>query len=183
MSKNILVLTGSPRKQGNSDRMAEAFIKGAEQSGHTISKFEAGRKNIHGCRACEACWSKDTACVFRDGFTELEPMAEQAEVIVFCSPLYTYGFSAQLKAALDKFNAYCQPQCKRPLRIKECVLLTCGGDESADIFDGMIASYKSLAKYFRWENRGIIAVPAIHKKGDILKTDVLKHAEELGRNI
>lgn len=51
--KNILVLTGSPRKEGNSDLMADAFIKGAKAQGHKITKFEAARKTIDECRACD----------------------------------------------------------------------------------------------------------------------------------
>lgn len=56
--KNILVLTGSPRRNGNSDSMADAFIKGAQSAGHEVNIFETSSKDIGGCRACNTCWSK-----------------------------------------------------------------------------------------------------------------------------
>ena len=136
MSKNILVLTGSPRKNGNTDRLAQAFIDGAIEAGHQVQRFDAGRKRINGCTACDACWSKGTACVFTDGFTELEPMLEAADVLVIASPLYWSTFPAQLKAAIDKLYAYVSPACQHPLKIKESALLACGELEGEQIFIG-----------------------------------------------
>jgi len=56
--KEILVLTGSPRKRGNSDLMADSFMKGAMEAGHNVTKFKTAFKNINGCRACNSCFSK-----------------------------------------------------------------------------------------------------------------------------
>ena len=88
MSKNILVLTGSPRKKGNSEAMADAFIRGALAAGHQAVKFQAGRKKIAGCMACDTCFTKGTPCSVRDDFAELEPLLEKADVLVFCTPVY-----------------------------------------------------------------------------------------------
>lgn len=52
MNKNILILTGSPRKNGNSDMLADAFMKGAKEKGHTVNKIEVAKLNINGCKAC-----------------------------------------------------------------------------------------------------------------------------------
>jgi multimeric flavodoxin WrbA len=183
MSKNILVLTGSPRKGGNSEMMADAFIKGAQASGHTVNKFDTAAKTISGCKACETCWSKDTACSFKDDFTELEPLLENADTLVFVTPLYWFGMSAQLKSAIDKFYAYAVPGCKRPLKIKESILMICGADEDPKIFNGAIETYKGIADYMKWQNRGILAVPKVSGKGDIAHTDALQQAEKLGTDI
>ncbi len=183
MKKNILILTGSPRKNGNSEMLADAFMKGALEKGHSVSKFETAFKKVNGCIACDTCWSQGTACSFRDGFTELEPLLEAADVIVFATPLYWSSMTAQLKAAVDKFYAYAVEACKRPLKIRESVFLVCGECEGMQIFDGVIEIYKGIADYMKWENRGIIAVPEVHAKGDIQKTDALERAEELGRSI
>jgi hypothetical protein len=86
--KNILLLTGSPRRYGNSDRMAEAFTKGALDAGHNVMLFNAGRKEIGGCKACKECWSKGEPCIYRDDFDEVAPLLEEAEVILFATPLY-----------------------------------------------------------------------------------------------
>ncbi len=183
MSKEILVITGSPRRDGNSEMMANAFIKGAQSKGHNVTKFEAARKTIGGCRACGTCWSKGTACSFQDGFTELESLLESADTIVFASPLYLFGMSSQIKAPIDKLNAYDSENCSRPLKIKESVLLICGACEGMEIFTGVIATYKHMADYMKWENAGVLAIPQIYEKGDIGKTDALIQAEQMGSAI
>ena len=181
MDKNILIITGSPRKKGNSEMLAEAFARGARSNGHTVAVFEAATKNINGCKACGACWSKGRACFFTDGFTDLEPLLEQADVVVFASPLYWFSFSTQIKAAIDKMNAYDSERALRPLKVTESALLVCGAGENSNIFDGIIATYKSMLEYMHWKNMGIIAVPGVQEKGDI-PDSALEQAEQLGKH-
>ncbi|SDM61635.1 flavodoxin family protein [Acetanaerobacterium elongatum] len=183
MSKNILVLTGSPRRGGNSDLMANAFIKGAEAAGHNVTKFEAAFKKLSGCRACDTCWSKGTACSIQDDFTKLAELYETSDVLVISTPLYWYSFPAQLKMCLDRMYAYYMPDCKRPLKIKECALMVCAGTEAAKDFDGIIKSYQACAEFIGWKDLGIIKVPNVNAKGDILNTDALTRAEALGSGI
>lgn len=182
MSKNILVITGSPRKNGNSNTLAEAFAKGARAKGHNVTVFNA-TKSIGGCKACDTCWSKGRACSFSDEFTNLEPLLEQADALVLSTPLYWFGFSAQIKAAFDKLYAYVSPNTVRPLKIKESALLACAGDTVADypfLFDGLVLHFESILRYQKWENAGILTVPGVLAPGDILKTDALEKAEQFG---
>ena len=179
MPKNILVLTGSPRKGGNSDKLADAFIAGAQQAGHTIVKYATAEKRIRGCIDCKTCFSKGFACSIPDDFNELAPLVEQADVIVFATPLYWFSFPAQLKAAIDKFFSFFIG--KRTLKIKECLLLVCGGDKDESNYEGIVTSYKLIARFLSWKDRGIVIVPGLHDTDDILKTDGLKRAEALGK--
>jgi multimeric flavodoxin WrbA len=181
MSKNILVLTGSPRKGGNTDKLADAFIFGAQQAGHTTVKFSTADKNIKGCIACQTCFSKGSACSIPDDFAKLAPLLEKADMVVFASPLYWFTFSAQLKAAIDKFYSFLIG--KRPLKIKECALLVCGGGTELNVYDGIIKSYKLIANFLNWKDCGIVIVPGLHDKDEILKTDGLQRAEALGKSI
>lgn len=184
MSKNILVITGSPRKNGNSNTLAEAFAKGARAKGHTVTIFDAS-KDIGGCKACDTCWSKGRACSFTDGFTNLEPLLEQADALVLATPLYWFGFSAQIKAAFDRLYAYMSSKALRPLKIKETALLVCAGDTIADypyLFDGIVHSFEGMMRYLKWDSRGVISVPGVFGKGEILQTDALEKAERLGMN-
>ena len=73
MGKNILVLTGSPRKGGNSEKLADAFIAGAQEAGHTVMKYTTADKTIKGCIDCKTCFKKGTACSIPDDFNELAP--------------------------------------------------------------------------------------------------------------
>lgn len=154
MSKNILVLTGSPRKGGNSDKLADAFIAGAQQAGHTTVKYTTADKRIKGCIDCKTCFSKGVACSIPDDFNELAPLVEQADMIVFATPLYWFSFPVQLKAAIDKFYSFFIG--KRALKIKECALLVCGGDKDESNFEGIVKSYQLSARFLSWKDSGIV---------------------------
>jgi multimeric flavodoxin WrbA len=183
MIKNILVITGSPRKGGNSELLADAFINGAVANGHRVNKFEAANKSINGCRACEACWSNGKACVFEDDFIELAQFLYVADIIVLCTPVYWFGMTAQIKLAIDRLYSYMSPKCPIKLNIKESCLIACAEDSDEEVFDGTIGTYKGIINYLKWEDRGILTVPSVNKVGDVLKTEYILKAEEMGKNI
>lgn len=182
MKKNILVLTGSPRKGGNSDLLADSFIEGAIKAGHKVIKYKTAAKHIDGCKACDTCFSKGVACSFEDDFNELVPMLEKfADVLIIASPLYWSSFPAQLKAAIDKLYAF--HIGGKALRVKESGLLTCGETDKKKDFDIMVKTYERLAEYEKWTDRGQIIVPSVNKIGDVKNTDALQKAKEMGFNI
>lgn len=181
MSKNILVLTGSPRKDGNTDKLADAFISGARQAGHTTVRYRAADKSIKGCIDCQSCFKKGTACSVPDDFVELASLIEQADMIVLATPMYWFSFPTQLKAAIDKFYAYLISQ--KTLKINECALLVSGGVDDESKFEAIIKSYQLIAEFMKWQDSGIVVVPGLHAKDDVLKTDGLKRAEALGKSI
>lgn len=181
MSKNILVITGSPRIGGNSDLLADAYIKGAKSAGHTVTKFETGLKKIGPCKACDTCWSKGTPCSFDDDFTQLCSLLEAADRVVFVSPLYWFGLSAQIKLAIDRLYAYCSENAKRKLKIKQASLIVCGADTDAKIFKGAVKTYKNICRYLNWKNKGVLIVPGVSAKGDVVKTDGLALTESMGK--
>ena len=83
MSKKIVVITGSPRKNGNSFAMTDAFIKAAEEKGHTVTRFNAAMMKLGGCHACETCYSTGKACTFDDDFNTIASAVLEADAIVF----------------------------------------------------------------------------------------------------
>ena len=181
MAKNILVLTGSPRKNGNTAKMVEAFSKGAQAAGHTVTLYNAAEKDIKGCINCNTCFSKGTACSIADDFNELAPLVEQADMLIFATPLYWFSFPAKLKAALDKFYSFLIG--KRPMKVSECALLACCGAGDAAAFDGLVKSYQIMANFSKWQDRGTVLVTGLHDKDDILATDGLERAEAFGRSL
>lgn len=180
MGKKILVLTGSPRVGGNSDILADAFIRGAEEAGHTITRFEAGRKNIGGCKACNMCYSNGKPCIVDDDFNELAPMIEEANALVIVTPLYWYTYPTQVKAAIDKIYSLLVGQ--RSVNVKETALIVCGDSIGIEAFEGIQKSYQEINKLLKWEDKGILIVPEVEAAGDVIKTDFVKKAEEMGRN-
>jgi multimeric flavodoxin WrbA len=181
MAKNILVLTGSPRKNGNSDKLANAFTVGAQKAGHTTIVFTTADKHIKGCIDCQTCFSKGSACSIKDDFIKLSPLLEKAEMVVFVTPMYWFTFPVQLKAAIDKFYSFVI--AKRELKVKQCALLVCGGGTDLNTYDGIVKSYKLIAEFMKWNDKGIVIVPGLHGKDEILETDGLQKAETLGRNL
>ena len=107
MSKKIVVITGSPRKNGNSFAMTEAFIKAAEDKGHTVTRFDAAMKQVGGCHACETCFKTGKACSFDDDFNTIAPAILEADAVVFSTPVYWYSIPAQIKGVIDKMYSFC----------------------------------------------------------------------------
>jgi multimeric flavodoxin WrbA len=177
----MLVLTGSPRKNGNSSKLANAFTAGAQQAGHTIIEFTTADKHIKGCIDCQTCFSKGRACSIQDDFSELSPLLEQADMVVFVTPMYWFTFPVQLKAAIDKFYSFVI--AKRTLKVKESALLVTGGGTDLSTYDGIVKSYKLIAEFMNWNDKGVVIVPGLHDKNEILKTDGLLKAETMGRNL
>ena len=106
MNKKVVVITGSPRKNGNSAAMAEAFIKAAEEKGHTVTRFDAAMMNVGGCHACETCFKSGKACSFDDDFNTIAPHILEADDIVFAMPVYWYSIPGQIKNVIDKIYSF-----------------------------------------------------------------------------
>lgn len=184
MGKNILVMTGSHRKHGNSDLMAESFMNGAKTTGHTITKYEAAFTNISGCRACDTCWKKGVPCTFNDDFNEkFVPLLEQADILVLCLPLYFYGIPYSIQATLEKTYSLLKPESPIKMNISSAALLVCAGENDLAIFDGVVGTYKQICRGLQWNNQGIILAPGFYEKGAINNTDYLEQCRKLGQKM
>ena len=100
MSKKILILSGSPRKGGNSDILCDEFMRGAQDTGHTVEKIFIRDQRIGYCNACYAC-RESGVCVLKDGMQEVLEKMAWADVIVMASPVYFYSIDAQMKAVIE----------------------------------------------------------------------------------
>lgn len=181
--KKVLVMTASPVKNGNTDKMADAFIEGAKESGHEVVKFETAFKKIGGCMACNKCWSKGEACIQNDDFRELEPLLERCDVLLIASPLYWFNLPAQIKGAIDRLYAYGGSGGLRPLAIKESYFFVCGNLADKDEYQPLLDIYRMTAKYLKWKDRGIIQTGGMDKEGALEASGILKQAREMGKNV
>ena len=181
----ILLLCGSPRKDGNSSAMADAFTYGAKDAGHTVVRFETAYINVNSCIGCRNCWADGRRCVLpADDMDKIYAEFEQCEAIVFASPVYWYSFTAQLKTVMDRFGPYTgSPEGRQRSKIRYCALLGCAEAESHEIFTGMLFGYRGMAQYLGWKDCGSVVVPNVCQKGEILNTNGLDHAYTLGLNI
>ncbi|MBD5141580.1 MAG: flavodoxin family protein [Ruminococcus sp.] len=181
MGKKIVVITGSPRKNGNSFAMTDAFIKAAEAKGHTVTRFDAAMKKLNGCRACETCYSTGKACSFDDEFNTLAPSILEADVIVFTMPVYWYSIPAQIKNVIDRI--FSMVVGGKDIAGKECALITCCEEEDMSVMDGVRIPIERTAALNKWTMVGEVLIPGVLKEGDIEKTDGCKQAADLAEKI
>ena len=147
----ILVLNGSPRPNGNTAALVEAFRQGAEERGHPVDIIPVCRKKIAGCLACEYCHTKGGGkCIQQDDMQEVYPLLEETEMIVLASPVYYHGFSGQLQCAINRIYALDKPQ-----KLKKAALLLSSGSDG--VYDGAIYEYRnSFLDYLKLEDMGIV---------------------------
>ena len=177
MSKKIVVITGSPRKNGNSFAMTDAFIKAAEAKGHTVTRFDAALENVGGCRACEACYSTGKACVVDDEFNTIAPAILEADTIVFSTPVYWYSIPAQIKGVIDRI--YSLVIGGKDIAGKECALIACCEEDDMSVMDGVRIPIERTAALNKWKMVGEVLVPGVLNAGDISKTDGCRQAADL----
>lgn len=177
----ILMITGSPHKKGTTNVLADEFTRGAVQAGHSVYRFDAARKKVHPCIACNRCHDPENefGCVFKDDMTELNPQLINADAVVFVTPIYYSAETAQIKAVVDRFFA-------NDASIhdgKKAALMIAMSNPDATIADGVISSFKSTCGYLGWDVAGVIAASGCPAVNDIVKTDFPNQAFELGKNI
>ena len=177
MSKKIVVITGSPRKNGNSFAMTEAFIKAAEEKGHTVTRFDAAMKKVGGCHACETCYSTGKACTFDDDFNTIAPAILEADAIVFTMPVYWYSIPAQIKGVIDRIFSFVIGG--KDIAGKECALITCCEEEDMSVMDGVRIPMERMCDLNKWKMVGEVLIPGVLNAGDIDKTDGCKKAAAL----
>lgn len=177
MSKKIVVITGSPRKNGNSFAMTDAFIAAAEKKGHSVVRFDAAQRNVGGCHACETCFSSGKACSFDDDFNRLAPDILDADAIVFTMPVYWYSIPAQIKGVIDKIFSLVVGG--KDIAGKECALIACCEEDDMSVLDGVRVPIERSAALLKWKMSGEVLIPGVLKVGDIDKTDGCKQAAEL----
>ena len=181
MAKKIVILNGSPRPNGNTAALVEAFSKGAQESGNEVVCFSLQRMNIHPCLGCcKGGKNPESPCVQKDDMEIIYQAYLAADVLVLASPMYSWSVSAQLKCAFDRLFAVaeCDPKCRHPH--KECILLmpACGND-----FEETLFWYERVLKYLRWTDAGKVLCGGVMNIGDIAGNPKLEEALTLGRSI
>ena len=177
MSKKIVVITGSPRKNGNSFAMTDAFIQAAQAKGHTVTRFDAAMMKIGGCRACETCYKTGKACSFDDDFNTIAPAILEADAVVFTMPVYWYSIPAQIKGVIDRMFSFVVGG--KSIAGKECAIIACCEEAEMDVMDAVRIPLERSAALMKWDMVGEVLVPGVLNAGDIAKTDGCAQAAAL----
>lgn len=176
--KKVLILSGSPRKNGNSDTLCDEFLKGAVDAGNEVEKVFIAEKNIGYCKACYAC--KNTGmCAIKDDMAEILTKMLEADVIVLSSPVYFYSISAQLKAVIDRTVAKWLE-----IKNKKFYYIMTSAEDSQTVMDCTLECFRGLAACLDGSKEmGVIYAKGVYDKGEIQNTPYLKQAYEMGKSI
>lgn len=179
MYKKILILSGSPRRNGNSDILCDEFARGASECGNTVEKLRAAEKSVHPCAACYHCRDNGGECIFKDDMAEILQKMIDADVIVLASPVYFYSIDAQLKAVIDRTVA-------RWLEVKnkEFYYIVTMADEDTASADTTLACFRGYADCVEGAvEKGVIIGGGAYEKGDIKGQPAMELAYNMGKNV
>lgn len=177
MAKNILILSSSPRRGGNSDRLCDEFLRGAREAGHTVQKIILRDKTIHYCTGCGAC-ALGKPCPQHDDAAGIVARMVEADTIVMATPVYFYTMSAQMKTLIDRC-------CARYTEMsgKEFYLIITAAERDRDL---MLRTVDTFQGFFdcleRPALKGVVFGLGVWHTGEIEGHPALQEAYETGRN-
>lgn len=175
----IVLLMGSPNLDGSTSILSDSFIKGAESAGHTVERFDLDTLDINPCTGCVYC-GYEGPCVQKDDNEILRSAILGADMIVFATPLYYYGMSAQLKTAIDRFCAYNSSINRKHLK---SALLTVAWNADNWTFDALNAHYKTLVNYLNLDDQGEVLGLGCGTPSMTRRSRYPELAYQLGKNL
>lgn len=171
---NILILNGSPRFNGNTAAMVDAFAEGAKDAGHQVKIMNIGNKKIAGCLACEYCHTKGNGtCIQKDDMQEVYEALKEAEMLVIASPIYYFTLTGQMHCVIQRIYAF-----DRPPKVRKAALLL--SSQAGGVYTAAVQTYKeAVVGYMGARDTGIITAAGSQNKS----TKKLAEIHELARKI
>ncbi len=179
MSKKVLILSGSPRRSGNSDLLCDEFMKGAKEAGHEVTKINVAEKKVAPCLGCNYCREHNGECAYKDDMAEILQAIIDTEVLVLASPVYFYSIDAQLKMVIDRTVA-------RWLEVKdkELYYIMTAAEEQRSAMDTTLACFRGYAECVEGaKEMGVIYGTGVYAKGEINDSPAMKEAYEMGKGV
>lgn len=175
----ILILNGSPRKNGNTELLAKAFAKGAEEN-NEVEIVNVAELNISPCRGCNYCCAAgDGKCAQKDDMTMIYERLMRTDMLVLASPVYFYGISAQLKTVIDRLHT----PMRSSFPLSRLGLLLVGAAELPEMFDSILTQYRLALNFFKLEDVGMVLARGERERGSVEGSAAIEEAFALGRSI
>lgn len=179
MGKKVLIITTSLRANSNSDGLAKAFARGAQEAGNVVETVSLKGKNISFCRGCLIC-QKTQECVIRDDASLIAQKALNADVLVFATPVYYYGMSGQLKTLLDR----CNPLFSSSYAFREIYLLAAAAEDEKDTVTGTATGIRGWVDCFEKARfAGMVFAGGVNESGAVQGHPAEEKAYELGKSV
>lgn len=177
----VVILTGSPRRKGNTNAMVKSFSETALANGHDVVQYDTAYMRIPGCRGCDKCYSRGTPCIYKHDFNKIADKILEADFILVAAPVYWYTLPAQIKALIDHFYAFCVGG--KDFKGKKCALISCCAESTMETFDGIRFAFEKTMQYLQCEIIDEILIPDVTTPEDIKRTDGEKRAVELASSL
>lgn len=179
MSKKVLILSSSPRKGGNSETLAAAFAKGAEDAGNRVETVYLREKQYGFCKGCFACLNLGH-CVIQDDAVEITAKMYDADVLAFATPVYYYCVSGQLKTMLDRAN----PLFDTDYAFTKAYLLATAAEDAPETFAGTEKAVQGWVDCFpRCQLAGTVFAGGVNSVGEIAGHAAPEQAYQMGKEV
>lgn len=175
----ILVIESSPHKNGSSNLLADNFIRGARENGHTVSIFDAAKASMHPCLGCDVCGMAEPCCQ-KDDMAGLKEQILGSDMAVFVTPLYYFGMSAQLKTVIDRFYSFNGQLSAKGLKT---ALIAAAWDSRDWTMKDISSHYQTLCKYLNFNDQGMILGFGCGTVSMTERSDYPQKAYKLGKSI
>ena len=178
--KKVLILSGSPRKGGNSDILCDEFMKGALSVGANVEKIRVTEKKIAPCTGCYYCKTSGGRCALNDDMGDILQKIIDCDVLVLSSPVYFYSMCAQLKAVIDRCVARWTE-----IANKDLYYIMTAAEEDEDTMDGTIACMHGFAMCIDgYDEKGILYGKGVAEKGEVVnRPELMQIAYEMGMSV
>jgi multimeric flavodoxin WrbA len=178
--KKVLILSGSPRKGGNSDILCDEFMRGALDAGNQVEKIFVADKNVAPCTGCYFCRNHGGRCALNDDMTDILQKIIDCDVLVLSSPVYFYSICAQLKTVIDRTVARWTE-----IANKDLYYITTAAEDEDDTMDGTIACFHGFAMCIDgYYEKGTLYGRGLQDKNDVADhPEYLTIAYEMGNSI
>lgn len=176
---DILILQGSSNRKGSTAILCEEFARGAREAGHAVERVDVAYAGVKPCTGCVAC-GYEGPCVQHDGMDALRQKILASDMLVFATPLYYYGMSAQLKTVIDRFCSANSSITGKHLR---SALLTVAWNADDWTFEALTAHYRTLVRYLDLQDEGMVLGLGCGTPGMTRRTGYPKAAYDLGRSL
>ena len=175
----VLVLQGSPNTDGSTALLAAEFARGAQEAGHDVEVVDVATLDMEPCTGCVAC-GYGGPCALSDDFDGLRGKILDADALVFATPLYYYGMTAQLKAVVDRF---CSANPRITGKRLKSALLSVAWNDDDWTFDALEAHYDTLVRYLNLRDCGRVLGGGCGTPGMTARTRYPERARALGASL
>jgi len=178
--KKVLILSGSPRKGGNSDVLCDQFAKGALDAGNEVEKIRVAEKKVAPCTGCYFCRNSGGRCALNDDMADILQKIIDCDVLVLSSPVYFYSICAQLKAVIDRTVARWTE-----IAGKDLYYIATAAEDDEDTLDITLSCFHGFAMCIDgYEEKGTLYGKGVADKGDVLqRPELMQIAYEMGNSV